>query len=401
MATKKVIQVQNEDGKYVGYYGEERIGASNKPTYFAIALERQEHSKILRFKMTPNNTDIVFVDGEPAELAVKASSIKEPQDNVKTFDFSVNERFEIMDQLTRMVVNRSIPSLLITGDGGLGKTYTVMDNIKKSGQVNCDVKADLNQEILDVVCMTKGERAKALAAEKRWIRYNEGLEDDNEEDDEEMEAMEKPVDPETTDGVPNKLLEYFTNDGNALTPAHNLQGDYVVIKGYSSARALYDLIYFYHNKTIIFDDCDSVLKDQNALNIIKGALDSYETRTVSWNTNLGSSGSIPTRMEFTGQIIFISNRSKSQIDNAIRSRCQNVDLTMTKDEKIERMEYIAPNMDGFKAPIKKEALKFIKQHIEYIPDRNMNLRTLVNLCKVIISTPDGNWERTAKYTLQA
>ena len=43
---------------------------------------------------------------------------------------------------------------------------------------------------------------------------------------------------------------------------------------------------FENNKSIIvFDDCDAVLKDPVALNLLKGALDSYGKRIMSWNAD--------------------------------------------------------------------------------------------------------------------
>ena len=47
---------------------------------------------------------------------------------------------------------------------------------------------------------------------------------------------------------------------------------------------------------IVFDDCDSVLKNETAINILKAALDTNQTRTVSWLTeNAGErDGALPT-----------------------------------------------------------------------------------------------------------
>ena len=40
-------------------------------------------------------------------------------------DFDINERFQFVDQLTTMVALGQANSLILTGEGGLGKTYTV------------------------------------------------------------------------------------------------------------------------------------------------------------------------------------------------------------------------------------------------------------------------------------
>jgi len=50
--------------------------------------------------------------------------------------------------------------------------------------------------------------------------------------------------------------------------------EWQMIKGYSTARGLYNTLFDNNGKLIIFDDCDSVLEDKVAINILKGALDS-------------------------------------------------------------------------------------------------------------------------------
>ena len=86
---------------------------------------------------------------------------------------------------------------------------------------------------------------------------------------------------------------------------------YEIVKGAMSAIGLYSKLYkFSDSKNIlVFDDCDSILLDDIALNILKAALDSSKKRTISWNTDsriLRSEG-IPDKFEFKGGAIFITN----------------------------------------------------------------------------------------------
>ena len=46
--------------------------------------------------------------------------------------FSINERFEFLDDLTSMVVTGVTPSLVVTGPGGNGKTNSVKRTIKNN-----------------------------------------------------------------------------------------------------------------------------------------------------------------------------------------------------------------------------------------------------------------------------
>jgi hypothetical protein len=174
--------------------------------------------------------------------------------------------------------------------------------------------------------------------------------------------------------------------------------EFVFFKGYSTARGLYNTLYDNNGKLIIFDDCDSVLEDKVAVNILKSALDSYETRTISWMAKMNKNDEYPQHFDFTGRIIFISNKSKSSIDGAILSRSLTVDLTMTPDEKIERMTTILPNiLPEYDDEVKTEALNFLNENKE---GSNINMRTLIMVIKMANSNPD-TWKSMASYMLNS
>lgn len=174
--------------------------------------------------------------------------------------------------------------------------------------------------------------------------------------------------------------------------------DYIFIKGYSTARGLYNTLYDNNGKLIIFDDCDSVLDDRVAINILKSALDSYETRTITWSARMNKNDVYPQSFNFTGRIIFISNKDKAKIDGAILSRSLTVDLSMTPDEKIQRMEYILPNiLPDYELDVKKDALKFLSDNKE---SDNLNLRTLIMVSK-IRNSYEETWEDLASYMINS
>jgi len=51
------------------------------------------------------------------------------------------------------------------------------------------------------------------------------------------------------------------------------------------------------------------LTDAVAVELLKGALDSYDVRTIAWLSASRKAGPIPPRFDFTGGVIFVSNRS--------------------------------------------------------------------------------------------
>jgi hypothetical protein len=225
--------------------------------------------------------------------------------------FNINQRFQFLNDLTTMVVNNTTPSLIVTGEGGLGKTHSVTETIKSN---------DLSED------------------------------------------------------------------------------KYVFFKGYSTARGLYNTLYDNNDKLIIFDDCDSVLDDKVALNILKSALDSYEKRTISWMAKMNKNDEYPQQFEFTGRIIFISNKSITDVNEAIRSRSLTVDLTMTPSDKIERMSAILENiLPEYQLEFKKEALGFLS---EVCNEVSVNMRMLIMVTKMRYNYPD-RWKDLASYMVRS
>ena len=127
-----------------------------------------------------------------------------------------------------------------------------------------------------------------------------------------------------------------------------------VVKGSATPIGLYQVLYKFsdENSVVVFDDCDSILLDDVALNLLKGALDSGKKRKISWLSESSAlrREDIPDSFEFKGSVIFITNlkfdKMKSQklrdhLD-ALQSRCHYLDLTLdTMRDKLLRIKQIA------------------------------------------------------------
>ena len=188
---------------------------------------------------------------------------------------------------------------------------------------------------------------------------------------------------------------------------------YEVVKGAMSAIGLYKKLHeFRDSKSIlVFDDCDSVLLDDVALNILKAALDSSKKRTISWNTDsrLLRSEGIPDRFEFRGGAIFITNlkfenvRSKKLQDHlsALESRCHYIDLKMdTEREKVLRIKQIVKdgmlNEYELSDEAKMDVVDFIELHRAKM--RELSLRTVLKVADLRKSFPN-NWQNMATVTV--
>jgi predicted AAA+ superfamily ATPase len=188
---------------------------------------------------------------------------------------------------------------------------------------------------------------------------------------------------------------------------------YEIVKGAMSPIGLYKKLYeFSDNKSIIvFDDCDSILLDDVALNILKAALDSSKKRTISWNTDsrLLRSEGIPDRFDFKGGAIFITNlkfenvRSKKLQEHlaALESRCHYIDLRMDTDrEKVLRIKQIVNDgmLDSYEMEdiAKDEVVDFIETNRATM--RELSLRTVLKVADLRKSFPT-NWQNMARVTV--
>jgi hypothetical protein len=246
----------------------------------------------------------------------------------KSNKYDINTRFGFVEKLVTMVATGVQPSPVITGEGGLGKTYTV---------------------------------TKTLAAH--------GYKDISE------------------------LAEFQV--GSVI----NTSKCFMMIKGYSTAKGLYRTLFENQKSVIVFDDCDAVLKDPVALNLLKGALDSYGKRIISWNADM-KDDDLPRSFAFEGRVIFISNMDQDRIDQAIRSRSMMIDLSMTHDQKIDRMEFIAKSeefLPEYDATIKADALALIRKVGKEA--KEISLRTLIAVAKIRASNKE--WKDLATYMLTA
>jgi hypothetical protein len=173
---------------------------------------------------------------------------------------------------------------------------------------------------------------------------------------------------------------------------------YRVIKGYSTPKGLYRTLYENQDGVVVFDDCDSVLKDPVSLNLLKAALDSYDRRIISWRADMRDE-ELPQSFEFRGRIIFISNMPSEALDQAIISRSMSVDLSMTTQQKIERMQFLLDQpgfMPEYEMVFKQDALRLIDSIRDSV--KELSLRTLIQVVK-IRKGAGAKWKDLAEYTI--
>ena len=187
---------------------------------------------------------------------------------------------------------------------------------------------------------------------------------------------------------------------------------YEVIKGAMTPIGLYATLYKYSDprNVLVFDDCDSILLDDIALNILKAALDSGKKRKIHWNSDssLLRREGVPNYFEFKGSVIFITNlkfdnlKSKKLQDHldALQSRCHFLDLTLnTMRDKFLRIKQIHFQGElfrdyNFEKGEPEEIMDFMYANRERL--REMSLRMALKIADLI--KVSDNWKMLAENT---
>ena len=182
--------------------------------------------------------------------------------------------------------------------------------------------------------------------------------------------------------------------------------DFVHFKGRATAAGLFITLYENSNAVIVLDDCDSVFKDDDAVNILKAALDSYDTRRISYISSKPLKDSydqaVPRHFEFTGKIIFISNIAQSKLDEAVKSRSFVADISMNTKQMFTRMEQLMDKMEP-RIPIaaKQDALRYMKELNEEFAGVEINLRSFIKSARVAAMGFDNAKDMIAEQIIPA
>ena len=162
---------------------------------------------------------------------------------------------------------------------------------------------------------------------------------------------------------------------------------FVHFKGRATAAGLFVTLYENSDKIIVLDDCDSVFKDMDAVNMLKAALDSYDTRKLSYISTKPLKDAygdpVPRHFEFTGKIIFISNISQSKLDEAIKSRSFVSDISMNTKQMFQRIDDLKNQIET-KIPneVKDKALEIMKSLEKKYDGVEINLRSFIKACRI-------------------
>ena len=286
---------------------------------------------------------------------------------------SVDELFQDLENLTRTVVEGTIPSLVVSGPAGSGKSTVVMNVIKESGLKEGD------RNFLSI----HGSVTEASFYQNLFY-YRAGL-----------------VLMDDSDGLFDSKLGLnilkAALDSNSIRKISWLSK---ATKNVSGMTKQARLAYFNLLDAEFFGDNSNGTSLEN---------DDEENSTEKTN-ELDDDLKLPSEFEFKGKIIFITNLSKDELIkkgmSAVLSRSLFIELKLEAKEIFERIKSILPKIvltDGegkahaIHSVAKEEVYNFLVK--EYRGGRlpNISIRTYVNMLKVRASG-NPNWTKFLKYT---
>lgn len=188
-------------------------------------------------------------------------------------------------------------------------------------------------------------------------------------------------------------IEKIIEEAESINVLVDGKAKYGIEKGTASPIGLYKLLYEYREtgSVLVLDDSDTILYDEDSLNLLKAVLDSGKKRRVSWRKESRTleNENIPNTFEFQGSVIFITNLKLENTRGktgdhmaALISRCHYLDLTIDtiRDKFLRCKQIIDDGMlvrYGFTDEDKKEVIEFIDENKNRF--RELSLRMVSKL----------------------
>jgi hypothetical protein len=319
-------------------------------------------------------------------------------DEVEDDDMDI---FDVITYNAKLVALKKSNALIVTGDAGVGKTHSVKEAIQFLNPIRETLIVDADEEIAEdtnedsEIITNEVETEVEPTVESQETKPTESniVETTNE--------LGKPVFKIKVNLPKEKVVKTLRDSNN------HAESGYYIAKGTSSAAGLYELLFIHRHKLLIFDDFDSVLKDEDCVNYLKAALDTYAIREVSkmragnsfnslgmtdtemWD-EYEATGKVPNQFRFYGNIIFISNIHEDKFDKALISRALHVEVRLTKAQMIERMKSLMMDIRP-ECPLewKLEALHYLEYLTSnFICKFDLNLRELIHFIDIRKGFPD-------------
>ena len=266
----------------------------------------------------------------------------------------ISLRFDAMERLGARLVAGQLPSFIVSGPAGLGKSYTLDLCIQASGR-----------------------------------RRHDGI---------------TPI---------ISVADFEESGGNA--DFLDTYKWYDAISGSCSAPALYHSLWNMRNGgVLLLDDCDKVFHDDEALNLLKIATDSSKKRLLSWRKQSSwlTTYQIDRTFEFKGHVAFLTNidfeqeikKSNKYTEHfkALVDRAHYLCLTLrTQRDFMIRIRQVAIEQEMLQRDYRLSDVQ-VEGLLAYVEEHkmrfyNLSLRLVGQIAQTMVADP-GSWQKDIEAT---
>lgn len=217
----------------------------------------------------------------------------------------------------------------------------------------------------------------------------------------------------TVSGAPGVGKSYTLEQKLNGALADNKLSQVTAVKGTISPIGLYMTLWENNGSgdIVVLDDIDSIFEDAEAMNILKGALDTNGRRVISWikDSRFLKDQDIPTSFEYKGRIVFLTNVDLQSVADkggrmaphmgALMSRSVYLDLGIHNAEQILiRIRQVLKVTDmglGISPAQTQLILDWMETNMHNL--RAVSLRTVIQVAGFMKVTKD--WQLLARNTL--
>lgn len=304
--------------------------------YQSLKLPKKERGVVdLSVLMEVESAESEDIVADSTEKKIKAAVDKVPVDVL----------FKDLADLSDLVISGARPSLLITGSGGTGKSYTVIQRLKEAG-----LKKGVDYDIKKGATSTFGLYMDLFLARK------------------------------------GKLLIFDDNDD--------------VFKDMTSQNLLKAALDSYDDREIAWTSKNTIPIDQS---MDRRQIEDIE-RGIEADLKAGEEKvKLPSIFKFDGRVIFISNMPEDKIPQPIRSRSITIDVTLTDNEMLDRMKMVIPVVAKETGIDESGATEVLDKLMSLAEEGKIAKPTMRTLPAAIAIKKSGmpRWEELLKYAAKA
>lgn len=123
------ISFDQRTNKWIATYNGQVLGKSQSFEHLTGIITEGRCKRAVQ----ANVTHFQVIGDAPFLRPSNSQDTEEQQPQQVEDRFTIDQRFEFLEEFVRMVADGTSPSLIVTGDGGLGKSFTIIEVLESCG----------------------------------------------------------------------------------------------------------------------------------------------------------------------------------------------------------------------------------------------------------------------------